>query len=199
MPHSTAQPSSKMIHSIRKTYFGVEKHTVGEIGHDVQTQKRLHDLTHRLIKDLNLQIIRTPSLNYANQNGYEMALIDTSLPIYLGDRLKSADLSPRIYEALCDEVVTLWWTLWMKGFAAWDFKLYLQPDDTVMLVDYDKFGFRMSSGPFSIQLPNIKKHSETHVCLQDLQYFFENTCFPRNFISRLRTNGYEPPADCLPV
>ncbi len=169
------------------------------LGHDIITQKRIHNLTERLTSELKLKILRTPHVLMENQNEYEMTKIDTSNVIYLGDPNHGTELSEQWREMITQDLVVLWIELFKSGFAAWDFELFLQPDGTVMLIDFDKFGFRMTSGPVSILLPQTKRGSEKHTYTADTKYFFQNPCFPHDFVERLRAAGFEPPADCLPT
>lgn len=164
------------------------------LGHDIMTQKRIHLLAERLINDLDLRILRVPHVYFNSTNSYEMDYIYTKNIIYLGDPNHGYTLHESLHEKLSQELAILWIELFKAGFAAWDFELYLQLDGTVMLVDFDKFGFHMTSGPVSILMPSSRRHSS----LPHLHYFFQNPCFPHDFVERLRANGFEPPADCLP-
>jgi hypothetical protein len=168
------------------------------LGHDVHTQKRIHHLAETLVEELNLQLLFVPHIYLDIHDGYEMARVDTSRIIYPGDPNHSTQISEELSMSLCQDLVLLWIALFQRGFAAWDYELYLQPDGKIALLDFDKFGFCMTSGPVSIQLPQIKQDSETHVCVPDLHYFFQNPCFPYDFISRLQAHGFNPPEDCLP-
>jgi len=165
--------------------------------HDIQTQKRIHNLTYRLIQDLELEVLKTPRIIHENLAGYECETIHTGSPLYLGDRMHGVELSPMFYEEVCNEFLILWWALWEKGFAAYDFQLYLQPDNTVMLTGYHSFGFRMTTGPVSILLPEFQRDPERSQ--SRLRYFFEPACFPTDFVRRLAILNRFPPADCLPV
>ncbi len=166
--------------------------------HDTLTQKRIHDLTYRLIQELGLRVLKTPQINYNIHPGdYEYEEIHTNSPIYLGDRMHGVELAPMFYEDVCNELIILWWALWERGFAASDFDLYLQPDNTVMLTNYNSFGFRMTTGPVSILLPQFQQDPERSK--SRLRYFFEPSCFPRDFVRRLYILNRFPPADCLPV
>ena len=166
--------------------------------HDSLTQKRIHDLTYRLIQELDLRVLKTPNINTNTHPAeYECEEIHTNSPVYLGDRMHGVELDPMFYEEVCNELIILWWALWEKGFAATDFDLYLQPDNTVMLTNYHSFGFRMTTGPVSILLPEFQQDPERSK--SRLRYFFEPSCFPRDFVRRLYILNRFPPADCLPV
>ncbi len=169
------------------------------LGHDILTQKRIHNLTERLVNELKLRVLRVPHVFLENQSEYEMTKIDTSNIIYLGDPNHSAEISDALREQLTQELAILWIELFKAGFAAWDYELYLQKDGSIILLDFDKFGFRMTSGPVSILLPQTKRGSEKHTYMANTNYFFQNPCFPYDFVDRLRALGFEPPADCLPT
>jgi hypothetical protein len=169
------------------------------LGHDVITQRRIHNAAQQAVSTIGLKILRVPRLENSNPTQYEMELIDTHRIIYPGDPNHGTSLAPEFYEVLCRELTDFWICMYMMGFAAWDYELFLQKDGTVVLLDFDKFGFRMTSGPVSIHLPEVKRGSETRGCMPDLGFFFQNPCFPHDFVERLRASGFEPPADCLPT
>lgn len=182
-----------------ETEFGVMKVAKrNAIGHDIQTQKRIHDLTRRVTKELALELLCVPELNHSELRQYEMERVSTQDILYLGDRLHSTPMTESFATKLSEELARLWAALWGHGFAAWDFELFLQPDGTVSMVDFDTFGFRMTSGELPILLPYAPKHSETPSRLHDLQYFFQTPCFPRGFVELLQAQGCELPAECLP-
>lgn len=185
---------------VYETPFGVIKiQKKNSLGHDIQTQKRIHHFAARLVEELNLQVIRVPNVNLANLNAYEMERISTEKIIYLGDPNHGHPITDKLYEQICNDLAILWGHLFDGGFAAWDYELFLQPDGTVALIDFDKFGFHMTTGPVSILLPQTKRGSRSLCCVPDLRYFFQNPCFPHDFVDRLRSLGFEPPADCLPT
>lgn len=188
--------SSSYLH---ETEFGVMKVAKRQAtGHDIQTQKRLHDLAYRLTNELNLKLLRVPALNSEELRQYEMKKISTESILFLGDRLHGTPVTEEFATQLSEELACLWTALWKNGFAAWDFELFLQPDGTVSMVDFDKFGFRMTSGPVPIRLPFTREDSETQRYTNNLQYFFQTPCFPRSFVNRLRAQGCDVPAECLP-
>lgn len=164
------------------------------LGHDILTQKRIHHLAERVVSDLGLKTIRVPHVFLENLNGYEMELINTKKIIYLGDPNHGYPIDHELYNRVSHELTRLWIELFKAGFAAWDFELYLQPDGTVVLLDFDKFGFRMTSGPVSILMPSSRRGGQAQI-----QFFFQNPCFPHDFVDRLQAAGFEPPADCLPT
>jgi hypothetical protein len=126
---------------------------------------------------------------------YEMQRISTQKIIYPGAPNHGELLRSDEFEQLVTELSMLWIALWNRGFAAWDYELFLQPDGRIALIDFDKFGFHMTSGPVSMILPlRGPGHKESY----NLRYFFQNPCFPHDFVERLRVLGFEVPADCLP-
>jgi hypothetical protein len=166
------------------------------IYHEAQTQRRLHSLTYRLIEELELKILRAPKLNHTNIQEYETEPVFAYFKINLGDPLNGVELDEAYREEIIRELAILWAALWKEGFAAWGFTLYLQTDNTVMITDYSRFGFRMTSGVVPILLPQFQQDPESSV--GRLQYFFHNTCFPRNFLEHLAKHNCLPPADCRP-
>lgn len=168
----------------------------GSLGHDVLTQKRIHTLTEKLLGELHTTVLKTPSIVQENFIEYEMAKIDTSNIIYLGDPNHGYPLDFIKRGILIQELALFWKTLFEAGFAAWDFELFLQSDGTVMMLDFDKFGFRMTSGPLSIHMPSSRRNELGQ--RERLEFFFHNPCFPHDFVERLRALGFKVPADCLP-
>lgn len=179
---------------IYETPFGVKKmQKRGSEGHDILTQKRIHSYAASLIKDLNLQKLWIPLINEMNTNEYEMQKISTKKIIYPGSPNDGELLLHDDFEKLFHELAILWIYLWKNGFAAWDYELFLQSDGKIALIDFDKFGFHMTSGPRSVTMPLNSRGSGFKTA-----YFFQNPCFPHDFIERLRSLGFEPPADMLP-
>jgi hypothetical protein len=82
-----------------------------------------------------------------------MERISTEKIIYPGAPNHGEVLSHNDFEQLFHELTTLWLALWAQGFAAWDYEPTLQPDGRIAMLDFDKFGFRMTSGPVSITMP----------------------------------------------
>jgi hypothetical protein len=181
---------------IYETSYGIKKiQKRKSVGHDILTQKRIHRLTETTVKELNLKKLFVPSLNLENMHEYEMQRISTQKIIYPGAPNHGELLSSDDFELLFRELSILWLALWNRGFAAWDYELFLQPDGRIALIDFDKFGFHMTSGPVSTILPFRRPgHTESYC----LRYFFQNPCFPHDFVERLRALGFEVPADCLP-
>lgn len=193
MDSSIDQGMNGRIYDLGATVKKIQKRN--SLGHDIITQKRIHNLTERLVNELRLQTIRVPHVIMENLNEYEMTKIDTSKIIYLGDPNHGTTIDDILRDRLSKELAILWIELFKAGFAAWDYELYLQPDGSVMLIDFDKFGFHMTSGPVSVQMPA----SRGRVCVPDIKYFFQNPCFPHDFVEILRALGFEPPADTLPT
>jgi len=92
-------------------------------------------------------------------------------------------------EVMYDEFEDLWLLFWKHGFALQNFELYPQSNGTFVLTNFSEFGFRMTSGPVSICLPDPT---------QNLCDFFKAPCFPSEFLTHLRAKGFEVPTDCLP-
>jgi hypothetical protein len=123
----------------------------------IQTQKRIHRLCAKALLDSPepIHFIRIPALEDPDTPSYTMERVDTACPLYS----ESIALEP----LLIKELVIAWKAFWAAGFAAWDYDLYLQSDGTVVLLDFDRFGFRMETD--SLPPPP----------------FFENSCFPPHF------------------
>ena len=92
-------------------------------------------------------VLRAPRLIQAD--GYEMGRINVDSPIFLG--CQGTVVEGFAKEILISELATLFRALCKKGYLAWDFELYLQPDGNVMMVDFDKFKKgRAADGDFFI-------------------------------------------------
>jgi len=118
-------------------------------------QKAIHAA---VIKETSSYTVLTaPRLVYSD--GYEMGSIDVEKLIFLG--CQGNVLEGLNKEVLVSELARLWRALYKKGYMAWDFELYLQPDGRVAMVDFDKF----------------KKAAELE------ESFFIHPCFPRGFYS----------------
>lgn len=178
---------------IYSTRFGVKKHQKrNSSGHDILTQKRIHSLAYNLATGLNLKKLYVAKVNLENHYEYEMEKISTENIVYPGSPNHGTILFSQDQEVLLNELASLWIALWHQGFAAWDYELFLQPDGRIAMIDFDKFGFHMTSGPVSITMPCRGPGFK-------LEYFFQNPCFSYDFVNRLRALGFEPPADCLPT
>jgi hypothetical protein len=93
-----------------------------------------------------------------------MERIDVEKPIFLGCQGNVLEGLDR--DLLVSELASLWKALYKKGYMAWDFELYLQPDGRVAMVDFDKF----------------KKGSY-------VTGFFIHPCFPRGFADIVGPQG----------
>jgi len=91
---------------------------------------------------------------------YKMEHVDTSRPIFLA-------LEPSPTPLLLTELTRAWLLFWRAGFAAYDFELYIQPDGTTVLLDFDSFVFRKKGD----DLPPPT--------------FFHHPSFPQDFRNRL--------------
>ena len=161
------------------------------LGHTIMTQKKIHSLTERLITELKLETICVPKLNQENVSQYEMEVVNTEKIIYLGDSLHSCDISKELYEKIVSEFVSLWIALFSHGYAAWDIELFVQPNGKVMLLDFDKYGI-VSKKENTIVMPHWNSQQNNI----NLKYFFKNSCFSPDFVSRLLSKGFAPPP-CL--
>lgn len=137
--------------------------------HDTFTQKRIHILAQNIINQGSYDHLRVPALSdEVMPNIYVMDRIDTLHPIWFGDEKESVNL----IMDLKSDLERFWSAMWAQGFACWDFQLYLQEDRTVMMIGFDKFGFRRTEGNgYPVDLPIDVPLNE----------FFLGDCFPRNF------------------
>lgn len=99
-------------------------------------------------------VLRAPRL--VPSEGYEMERINVDTLIFLGCQGNVIEGFDR--EKLISELAGLFRVLCKRGYLAWDFELYLQPDGRVVIVDFDKF----KKGPMQ-------------------EGFFIHPCFPRGF------------------
>jgi len=118
----------------------------------LEEQKAIHAI---IIEETpSYTLLRAPRLVHGD--GYEMERIDVEKPIFLGCQGNVLEGIDRVL--LVSELTMLWKALYKKGYNAWDFELYLQPDGRVVIVDFDKF----------------KKEGVD-------DRFFIHPCFPRGF------------------
>lgn len=141
--------------------------------HDTFTQKRIHIIAETIINKGHYEYLRVPALSdQVMPHVYVMQRINTLHPIWLGDDEALEKESVNFIMDLIFELERFWRAMWAQGFASWDFQLYLQEDKTVMMIGFDKFGFRRTEGNgYPVDLP-------IHVPLNE---FFLGDCFPRNF------------------
>jgi len=117
-------------------------------------QKAIHAAV--LQETTSYTVLTAPRLVHSDR--YEMARIDVEKIIFLGCQGNVVEVNTAL---LVSELATLWRALYKKGYIAWDFELYLQPDGRVAMVDFDKFKKASVAG------------------LED--ELFVHPCFPRGF------------------
>ena len=168
-PNSILIPSQDNRFVLKKT-FG---HTRG---HDILTQSRIHLLAQEILNDQNnFDVLRAPCLIAYDdwrpryipvERGefYGMELVNTSHPIWLGDRDSTMHVPVDILERVQDELLRFFKMMWDRGFVPWGFELYLQPDGTVILLDFDKFGFRRPNWRWQVEYPYHVIHPEDTFC-----------------------------------
>ena len=166
----TQSPMDHASHGILIPYGRmVEKKTRRSTGHSIQLQMKIHRIILNIIIQGNYHHIRVPILSDVNPMRYLMERISTRRPLILGepDSCRIPHLSQ-----IKQELVRLWVELWDRGYAAWDFDLFVQ-EGRVILLDFDRFGLRVNN---SIDLPvQIPMGS-----------FFNHACFPTDFKARLQ-------------
>jgi hypothetical protein len=164
------------------------------IGNPIEVQMRIHRITQQILTDQNnFTTLRAPYLQVsqaAHAGGgsgteeYWMERIDTSQPLWLGDQDSVNCYSQNLVEDVKLELVRYWRQIWERGYAPWDFELYVQRDNSVVLLDFDKFGRRIDDDqvqmPYRVTVPP--------------QRFFTHICFPPDFAERVAnpfrtTNG----------
>ena len=156
-------------HRILRTPFGVVKKAKRTSkAHDVLTQRRFHALAHTLLREGNYIVLFTPELSN-DQTQYEMSIVDTRVPIWLGTQPISDSL-------LKTEVVRFWKEMFAHGFALYDFELYQQPSGRVAILDFDSVGFHLTGPNERIEIPGKT--------IPPREYFV-HPCFPPDFETKL--------------
>lgn len=151
---------------IFKTPFGVVKIAKRKSKtHDTVTQRRIHEIAENVLSDPKYKVLKVPALS-ANRSQYEMEDVDTKIPVW-------QPTGP-----VAEELLSFWREMWEKGLALYDFELYLQPNGTTMLLDFDSTGFRMTCGDTSshVEIPGKKIPPEN---------FFVHPSFPPDFEKHL--------------
>lgn len=140
--------------------------------HDTLTQIRIHRAAQHILSEGNYIYLRVPRL-YDDQGCYIMERVDLLRPLWLGNEDSCSFHNINFIIDVTSELERFWQDMWNEyGFAPWDFQLYVQEDDTVVLLGFDKFGFRHDFGlgsPVALPVPVI------------LDDFFAGDCFPRRF------------------
>ena len=129
----------------------------------ITEQKRIHRICNELLRTspIPFYILRIPTLIDPDSTIYTMERVDTTRPIFLA-------LEPSPTPLLITELTRAWLLFWNRaGFAAYDFELYIQPDGTVVLLDFDSFVFWQRGN--DLPPPN----------------FFHHPSFPQDFRKRL--------------
>ncbi len=156
-------------HRILRTPFGVvKKPKRGSKAHDVLTQRRFHALAHKILREGNYTVLYTPDLS-EDQTQYEMRLVDTREPIWLGTM-------PIQDSLLKTEVLRFWKEMFAQGFALYDFELYQQPSGRVAILDFDSTGFHMTGANEHILIPGK---------VIPARDFFVHACFSPDFEEKL--------------
>jgi hypothetical protein len=147
----------------------VEKLSFREDGLSLQKQKKIHRLIEHILQSDFYQFLKVPELlDEPYEPRYRMRRIRTDHPLYLG-------LQPN--HNIAAEVRQLWKELWELGYAAWDFELYRQADGTVMMLDFDRFGYKIQIP--DNQNPSLEEQIHLPIAIPP-GTFFKNLCFPTN-------------------
>jgi len=147
----------------------VEKMRFREDCLTLQKQKKIHRLIQHILGSDSYQFLKVPELlDEPNTPRYRMRRIMTKNPVYLGLHAN----------AIAEEVKQLWIELWNLGYVAWDFELYRQPDGTVMIIDFDRFGYKIQIP--DNQNPSIEEQIHLPITIPP-GTFFNHVCFSPGF------------------
>ncbi len=138
--------------------------------HDIVTQKRIHRLLSRVMDELSCSLFRVPKLLDDNSDTYKIENYSTDKNISMGMLSQLHN-----YPAYLKEYLDIWRRMWYYGFALYDFTLWKQEDGTLVMIDFDHTGFRMTEGPRLFSFPK-SFHEE---------YLFDHPCYPQNFLERV--------------
>jgi len=135
-------------------------------------QKAIHRLIEHILNTDSYQFLSVPELlDDPHTDRYRMRRIRTNRPLYLGIETN----------VISSEITLLWKELCALGYAAWDFELYLQPDGTVMMIDFDRFGIKIQD-----QQRNLSIQEQIHLPITiPSGTFFNHVCFPAEFENSL--------------
>lgn len=166
------------------------------IGNPIDIQMTIHRIAQQILRDENnFTTLRAPYLqaqaaaagggSHPNGEEYWMERIDTSNPLWLGDQDSVNCYSQNLIDDVKQELVRFWLQMWARGYAAWDFELYVQRDNTVVILDFDKYARRSVNSPELFRMPyrvNVPP-----------ERFFTHICFPPEFAEQVgnpfRTNS----------
>jgi hypothetical protein len=148
------------------------------LGNSLDLQIHIHRMSQSILRDdNNYTTLRAPYLAppQAQAGGggpaeYWMERIDTSHPLWLGDHDSVNCYSQHLIEETTRELRRYWLAMWERGIAPWDFELYVQSDNSVVLLDFDKYAQRTGEGitfPRGINIP--------------ARSFFQHPSFPPDF------------------
>jgi hypothetical protein len=160
------------------------------IGNSIDIQIEIHRMAQQILRDENnFTILRAPYLNWPpgralgvngmhptngtnqQEDEYWMERIDTSRPLWLGDQDSVTCYPEDMIRDLIRELARYWQQMQTRGYAAWDFELYVQHDNSVIILDFDKYA--RCSDTLSYTMPSrIRLRSE---------HFFQHICFPPGF------------------
>jgi hypothetical protein len=162
------------------------------LGNSIETQMRLHQLSQSILRDENnYTTLRAPYLAPPQQMAggggppeYWMERIDTSHPLWLGDHDSVNCYSTNLIQDVTNELRRYWLAMWERGVVPWDFELYVQPDNSVVLLDFDKYA-EMVNGSLTFA-------RGINISLRD---FFVHPSFPPEFGAQVgnpfRTNSID--------
>jgi len=159
---------------LRESPNAVEKMRFREDCLTLQKQKTIHRLIQHILRTDTYQFLKVPELlDEPYTPRYRMRIIKTTRPLYLGLETN---------HNIAAEITLLWKELWALGYVAWDFELYWQPDGTVMIIDFDRFGYKIHLP--DNQNPSLEEQIHLPITIPP-GTFFNNVCFPAGFQTRL--------------
>jgi hypothetical protein len=162
------------------------------LGNSIDTQIQLHRMSQSILRDENnYTTLRVPYLAPQTLGAagggpteYWMERVDTTRPLWLGDHDSVNCYSQNLIEEVIRELRRYWLAMWDRDIAPWDFELYVQPDNSVVLLDFDKYAQRINGRLTSARGLNIP-----------VRDFFNHACFSPEFEAQVgnpfRTNSID--------
>ena len=163
----------------------------------IQQQMRIHSIVQRILQGDSYNYIRVPLLPITSR--YLMQRVSTRRPLILGSSCNCRSFEKIDVPAIIEELTRLFIDIWVAGYAAFGFELFVQPDGTVVLLGFDKFRVcRNKNGvPILVGPETFFNHScfpvgpETffnHSCFPvGPETFFNHSCFPVGLRNRIQT------------
>jgi hypothetical protein len=103
------------------------KHT----GFGAEEQYKIHKIAYEIVKKNNFEIIKVPKLLKLGNKSISMEKIDDSYPYYREKSNKNSKF--------CNELKKFYEDFKTYGYFPYDYECYLQKDNKVYILDFDKF------------------------------------------------------------